>query len=74
MIVYLLLAGILDPRKELDKLAKDQVGLRQLTGRRCLELYVWSDGHQMQLRQCALALTDFVCACMLSYAGQCVAP
>ena len=32
MIVYLLLTGILDPQKELDKLAKDQVGLRQLAG------------------------------------------
>lgn len=35
MIVYLLLTGILDPQKELDKLAKDQVGLRQLTGHWC---------------------------------------
>ena len=44
-IVYLLLTGILDPQKELDKLAKDQVGLRQLAGCSSVKLHVRSHGH-----------------------------
>ena len=49
MIVYLLLTGILDPQKELDKLAKDQVGLKAVDWPLMCPVAHLQEGHQRHL-------------------------